>query len=136
MPNIHAVLSEPGDLNSLAKAFAIAVQQANSGNKHVTILAPIINKVRNSDLGKLMGDKFVRDLVNKKLKDDKPISFYLVSDVTIVPRKEKGVVLGLWCSPSMLDKIDECKMAIDIVAISHTSKEMRPWAIRNNAQLY
>ncbi|KIF50338.1 hypothetical protein M445_00460 [Vibrio owensii 47666-1] len=136
MPNIHAVLSEPGDNQNLLKALAVAMKLAENGSKHLTIYVPRIAQLESSDLSKVLGEKNVKDLKKKKFVNSSPVSLTLVSDQTIRPHQEKGVVIGLWCSPSMLQKLDECQYSSDIVALSWTVAEMEPWVKARRAKIY
>lgn len=116
---------------ALAQSIAIA-QKAGVG---LTIFTPMIKDFRHSFFADVIGDAAARDLVNKKAVQVANVPIHLAASTTIVPHREIGVIIGLWCSSDMLATLDQCVSANSIIVVSYNLREVQPWAQKHRISI-
>ena len=127
VPRFHVVVSGPSDLDNLRLALEEGMKLADAQLLDLTIFVPSIGQLRGSDLERLLGKKNLKAIRDGDLKaaNGGPVS--LVSVANLVPRRERGVVIGLWCGVDMVGLLEECTYAKDVVVLTQTTTEIADW---------
>lgn len=113
-------------------AFLAAKEICNSQSCNLVICAPTKETVAQTVLNEVIPSASISKMAKGEVFNFDGISVTLESQITLSPHKSTGVIIALYGSDRMMDKIDKIPVCEGVVFVPWTEAEGEAWRSKWN----
>jgi hypothetical protein len=126
MRQIFTFLAPDHDYSQLAEAVSRGIHAAGIDSSRLTFVVPALRRARSSRLATVTSPPFVNKLIAGEYEQNPIVPMSLESVDTLVPDR-KGVVVVLWCTLDMIDRLLACQHVTHIIALFSSPVAVAEW---------